>query len=42
VTKIAEHPVMGAVGLQEKTLKCDNLKCGHTEKQMHDPMGRKN
>jgi hypothetical protein len=39
VMKITEHPVMGAVGLQEKTIKCDATECGHTEKQMHDPAG---
>jgi hypothetical protein len=40
VVKIGEHPVMGPVGLQEKTLTCDNSECRHTEKRMHDPMKR--
>jgi len=39
VTHVGPHPVMGDMGLQERTLKCDNEKCGHTEKRMHDPMG---
>lgn len=39
-TKITAHPTMGAVGLQEKHLLCDNKACGHTEKRMHDPLER--
>ena len=39
VTKVSPHPVMGDVGLQEKTLKCDDPACGHTESRMHDPIG---
>ncbi|MGY3239960.1 DNA repair exonuclease SbcCD ATPase subunit [Bradyrhizobium sp. USDA 4448] len=33
-----EHPTLGAVGILERTLKCE--KCGHSEKHMHDPNGR--
>lgn len=39
VTHVGPHPRMGAVGLQERTLKCDNPSCAHTERRMHDPMG---
>lgn len=39
VSHVGPHPTMGAVGLQERTLKCDDPSCGHIEKRMHDPMG---
>ncbi|MAS05276.1 MAG: hypothetical protein CL534_11400 [Ahrensia sp.] len=35
VTSVQAHPEFGVVGVQERTLKCDN--CGHTEKRMFDP-----
>jgi hypothetical protein len=31
------HPTLGPVGVQERTVKCDNSSCGHTEKRRHDP-----
>lgn len=37
VTAVRPHAELGPVGLQERTLKCDNATCGHTEKRMHDP-----
>lgn len=40
VTNVAAHPTMGDVGLQEIALRCDNTGCKHTQKRMHDPMGR--
>ena len=39
VTRVGPHPQMGAVGLQERTLTCDNPDCKFTEKRMHDPAG---
>ncbi len=40
VVKVGPHPQMGAVGLQQRTLKCDNPACSHSEARMHDPAGR--
>jgi hypothetical protein len=40
VTAVHPHPQLGAVGVQERTLRCDNSACGHTEKRIHDPAGR--
>jgi hypothetical protein len=40
VTSVHEHPTLGDVGIQERTLKCDNAACNHTERRIHDPMGR--
>jgi hypothetical protein len=37
VTNVKPHPVMGDLGIQERTLKCTNQACAHTEKRMHDP-----
>lgn len=39
VKAIDKHPHLGEVGIQEKTIGCDNPECSHTEKQMHDPAG---
>ena len=39
VTDVHAHPTLGAVGVQERTMKCDNPACGHTEKRIHDPVG---
>lgn len=38
VISVHAHPQLGPVGVQEKTLKCDN--CPHLERRMHDPEGR--
>jgi hypothetical protein len=40
VTSVNPHPTLGAVGIQERTMRCDNADCGHTEKRIHDPVGR--
>jgi hypothetical protein len=40
VTGVNPHPSLGAVGIQERTMRCDNAACGHTEKRIHDPAGR--
>lgn len=31
------HPQFGVFGHQERTLKCDGVECGHTEKRKHEP-----
>jgi hypothetical protein len=41
VTHVRAHPTLGAVGVQERTMKCDNPACGHTENRIHDPVGKK-
>jgi hypothetical protein len=40
VVSVNPHPTLGKVGIQERSLKCDNVACGHTEKRLHDPSGR--
>jgi hypothetical protein len=35
ITTVRPDPIMGVLGVQERTIKCD--KCGHTEKRQHDP-----
>jgi hypothetical protein len=40
VTAVRPHPQLGDVGIQERTVKCDNPACGHTEDRIHDPQGR--
>ena len=42
VTSVHSHPkrMLGDAGVQEKTFKCDNSACGHTENRIHDPAGR--
>ena len=37
VVAVGPDPTFGRVGLQQRTLKCDNKECGHTEKRQHDP-----
>jgi Zn finger protein HypA/HybF involved in hydrogenase expression len=38
IISVRPHPIFGDVGgLQQRTLKCDNPKCGHTEERDHDP-----
>lgn len=38
VISVHAHPTLGPVGVQEKTLKCDN--CTHQERRMIEPEGR--
>lgn len=40
VIAVAPHKAFGRMGVQERTVKCDNEACGHTEKRMHDPLNR--
>jgi hypothetical protein len=40
VTSVKPHPSFGPVGIQERVVKCDNPNCNHTEKRIHDPVGR--
>jgi hypothetical protein len=40
VTGVKPHHIFGDVGLQERTMKCDNATCNHKEIRMHDPSGR--
>ncbi len=40
VIAVNPHPKLGMVGVQERTMKCDNPTCGHTEKRIYDPAGR--
>jgi len=40
VTAVTPHHTFGDMGIQERTMKCDNTACGHTESRMHDPSGR--
>ena len=35
---IKPHPTFGEVGVQEKTLQCDNPECRRIDKRMHDPL----
>ncbi len=37
--RVKKHPTFGDLGVQEKTLRCDNAACGHDEERMHDPNG---
>lgn len=38
VISVQPHPIFGDVGgLQQRTMKCDNSPCGHTEVREHDP-----
>lgn len=39
VIAVGDHPTLGAVGVQERTLRCDNASCAHMERRMHDPTG---
>ncbi len=42
VTSVKPHPIFGDVGgLQERTMKCDNSSCGHTETREYDPNKRR-
>ena len=35
--KVAPDPVMGDLGLQQHTLRCDNAACSHSETRQVDP-----
>src|ERR1700676_1875626 len=38
ITKVGPQPAsVGRLGVQERTIRCDNANCGHTEKRIHDP-----
>jgi hypothetical protein len=37
VTGVRPHPQLGPVGVQERTLQCDNPACKHSEKRLYDP-----
>jgi Zn finger protein HypA/HybF involved in hydrogenase expression len=37
VVAVGPHPIFGDMGIQERTLKCDNAACAHSEKRQHDP-----
>jgi len=39
VKTVRDHPTFGAMGIQERTMQCDDPNCGHTEQRMHDPLG---
>jgi hypothetical protein len=40
VTNVTPHGHLGDLGIQNRTLKCDNPACGHSETRIHDPNGR--
>jgi Zn finger protein HypA/HybF involved in hydrogenase expression len=40
ITAIKDDPILGAVGVQRMTLKCDNPECRHYEHRQRDPLGR--
>lgn len=39
VSSVTPHRQLGAVGVQERKLRCDNESCRHTEARLHDPNG---
>jgi hypothetical protein len=40
VAKVEKHFQLGDLGIQMRTMKCDNPTCAHTEERIHDPSGR--
>jgi chromosome segregation ATPase len=40
VVQSKSHPHFGFAGVQERTLKCQNPACGHSEIRLHDPDNR--